>query len=212
MFINTLNYIKKRFDIDINKNIIDISSTNRNTLAELFNELGFKIGAEIGVERGIYSKAILRRNPQLKLYSIDAWTKYSNYRHIVSQDKFDFLYEETKKRLAPYNCEIIKEFSLDAINRFKDNSLDFVYIDANHEFKYVVDDISEWSKKVRKGGIVSGHDYIKRKNPNFLCHVVQAVNGYVNAYHIKPLFIFGRKAVKEGELRDRPRSWMFIKK
>ena len=48
---------------------------------------------------------------------------------------------------------------MEAVKQFKDGSLDFVYIDGNHTFEYVINDIAEWSKKVRKGGIISGHDY-----------------------------------------------------
>lgn len=40
---------------------------------------------------------------------------------------------------------------------FKPESLDFVYIDGDHKFKYVAEDISEWFWK--KGGMIAGHDY-----------------------------------------------------
>jgi hypothetical protein len=39
---------------------------------------------------------------------------------------------------------------MDALNDFEDDSLDFVYIDGNHEFPYVAEDLFHWSKKVRK--------------------------------------------------------------
>ena len=51
---------------------------------------------------------------------------------------------------------------MDAVKDFKDESLDFVYIDANHGYESTKEDIREWSKKVKKGGIVSGHDYVKK--------------------------------------------------
>ena len=51
---------------------------------------------------------------------------------------------------------------MDAVKDFADRSLDFVYIDANHEPQFVEEDIREWSKKVKVGGIVSGHDYALR--------------------------------------------------
>ncbi len=49
---------------------------------------------------------------------------------------------------------------MDALEDFEDNSLDFVYIDGDHNFKHISEDIYEWTKKVRSGGIVSGHDYL----------------------------------------------------
>jgi hypothetical protein len=63
---------------------------------------------------------------------------------------------------------------------------------------------------VRTGGIVAGHDYIRRKNPEYLMHVIPAVHGYIDSYQIKPLFVLGRKDAPAGELRDKTRSWFFV--
>jgi hypothetical protein len=90
---------------------------------------------------------------------------------------------------------------MDAVKDFKDESLDFAFIDGNHSFEYVINDIAEWSKKVRVGGIISGHDYwnsIDTKpwaavaNPYErmrLCQVKDAVDGWTKAHLIKPWFI-----------------------
>jgi len=133
----------------------------RVDLAKYFKKLGFKVGAEIGVLRGDYSVQLCKANPNLKLYCIDSWG-INEMRHSAYHLK---MYEKAKFNLAPYNTKLIKKLSLDAIRDFSDNSLDFVYIDANHKFDYVIEDIIEWSRKVRKGGIISGHDYIKTSLP-----------------------------------------------
>lgn len=49
--------------------------------------------------------------------------------------------------------------SAEAASRYADRNLDFVYIDANHEYMAVGDDIDSWLQKVRKGGILAGHDF-----------------------------------------------------
>ena len=98
---------------------------------------------------------------------------------------------------------------MDIVKTFEDGSLDFVYIDGNHYFEYVVQDIAFWSKKVRKGGIVSGHDYIHKRAPT-KSHVIQAVNGYVDSYKINPWFLIGSQAKVPGEIRDNSRSWMWV--
>ena len=190
---------------------IEIPDVTRNDLASLFYELGYKIGAEIGVERGAYSEVLCKRNPNLKLYCVDAWAAYAGYREHVPQSKLDDFYEFTRDRLSDYDCELIRAFSMDAISRFAENSLDFVYLDANHEFQQVVNDISEWSKKVRPGGIISGHDFIRRKNKDYYMHVIEAVTGYTSSWQIRPWFLMGRKEAVERERRDKPRSWMWIK-
>lgn len=194
-------------------NIIEIPNTNRETFAKLLAELNLNVGVEIGVECGIYSETLCKANPNIDLYSVDAWTAYKGYRDHVSQDKLDGFLEITKKRLAPYRATVIKGFSMDVVKQFKDESLDFVYIDGNHEYRATVDDIAEWQKKVRVGGIVSGHDYILRKDNGYLMHVPMAVNGYCESYNIAPLFILGKKTdpkPPEG-IRDTARSWFYVK-
>ncbi len=76
--------------------------------------------------------------------------------------------------------------------------------------KNVYEDITEWSKKVRKGGVVSGHDYIVRTFPK-THQVVPAVNKYIKDNKIEYLFLFGSKVKKANTVRDPARSWMFIK-
>ena len=211
--MNTLEYILSKYNLPSGQKFIEISGTNRETFASLLSELGLNVGAEIGVECGIYSEIICKANPNIDLYSIDAWTAYKGYRDHVSQDKLDGFMEITKKRLAPYRATVIKGFSMDVVKKFKDDSLDFVYIDGNHEYQQTVNDIAEWHKKVRVGGIVAGHDYIRRVDNGYLMHVPMAVNGYVDAYNIAPLFILGKKEDPKppAGVRDNARSWFYVK-
>ena len=102
---------------------------------------------------------------------------------------------------------------MEALNDIPNESLDFVYIDGNHHFKYVAEDICGWSKKVRKGGIISGHDYFYSGATACLnvCHVAYVVDAYTRAYNIKNWYILGRKKYVDGEKRDTWRSWMWFK-
>jgi hypothetical protein len=230
--VNTLDYILNKFNIAIRagqppleasggqpptkafedrRMPIEIPNFGREDLAGLLGELGFGFGAEIGVETGEYSETLCRRNPGLQLYCVDAWRAYSGYREHVSQEKLDAFYETAKARLEPLGCTLIRKFSMEAVKGFMPHTLDFVYIDANHEYRHVVEDISEWIKRIRPGGIIAGHDYMKRVGSGYQVHVVEAVQGYTTAYHIRPWFVLGSKDVREGETRDRPRSWMWVK-
>lgn len=215
--MDTLNKILNKFDLSYsggyNRPPIEIPNFGRDQMAELFTELGYTKGAEIGTEQGVYAEALLKANPKLFLYCVDAWQAYREYRDHTRQSKLDNFYEITKERLLSYRyrSELIRSFSMDALDQFGDNSLDFVYIDANHDFINVTQDIYYWSKKVRKGGIISGHDFVKRKNEAAHVHIKQVLDGYTNAYGIKPWFVLGREAKINGEIRDNPRSWMFVK-
>mgnify|MGYP003685889429 CR=1 FL=1 len=57
------------------------------------------------------------------------------------------------------NVILIKKTSTDASIDIKDNFLDWVYIDGDHRFKHVLNDLTLWYNKVKKGGIIAGHDY-----------------------------------------------------
>ena len=66
--------------------------------------------------------------------------------------------------------------SLEAASRFDDASLDFVFIDAAHEKDAVLADIKAWLPKVKKGGVIAGHDYYP-ENPEY-CGVAAAVHEF----------------------------------
>jgi len=188
---DSLAYILNKFHIsDTAPSPIKLPMTRRNGLLVLFRELGFKTGAEIGVEAGDYSWELCRAIPGIQLYCIDPWEAYARYKDIREQPKMDRLYSEAVARLSKFNCKIIRKSSMEAVKDFAPESLDFVYIDANHDFEHVVNDIIHWSKIVRKGGIVAGHDYRtedeKHRAP---FHVIQAVTAYTDAYNIRPVFI-----------------------
>jgi len=152
------------------------------TRNELFR--GMKVGAEIGVEQGLFSEIICQHNPGIRLYCIDAWQAYKGYRDHTRQEKLDRYFNETIERLKSYNCHIMRKWSMDAVKDFEDESLDFVYIDANHDFKHVAEDIAEWSKKVKRGGIVAGHDYVRNRS-SIECQVKDVVDAWGHAYGIK---------------------------
>lgn len=212
--MDTLNYILKTFNLDFHegkKMPIEIRDFDRESMATLFKELGFKIGVEIGVRSGGYSAILCRDIPGLKLYGVDPYEVHEGYRDHTKQSSFDAFYEEARTKLAPYpTYEFIKKYSMDAVKDFKDNSLDFVYIDGDHSFQSATDDIAEWGKKVRPGGIISGDDYFKHKGPARI-HVYQVVNGYTEAWKIRPWFVIGSNEIIPGEKRDHGRSWMWVK-
>ena len=202
--MNTLKYILETYNINPDENPHNMRDASRSkTLTDLFRRLGFKKGAEIGVERGMFSKRICNMNPQLKLYSIDAWQFVKGYRDHVPQERLDGFEKETRERLKSFNCEVIKGFSMDVVKNFADKSLDFVYIDAAHDYKSVKDDIGEWDKKVRKRGIVAGHDYLNKLHGTDY-GVKQAVDEWVKKNRIMHLFIL------QENLKKSP-SWFYVK-
>jgi len=155
--------------------------STRHHIAELFNELGYKIGAEIGVERGRNARMFFRNMKELKLILVDPWSAYNK----MSGEKIDRNYRWCKERLAPYNTEYMRMTSMEAVKQIPDASLDFVYIDGLHEFDPVMMDIICWAPKVRQGGIISGHDYYCFYKGG----VIRAVNAYTKSHNINSWYI-----------------------
>lgn len=186
-----LDYIIDKWDLDTTQpSPIKIANSNRITLAKLFAELGYRRGAEIGTARGNNAITLARNIPDLTLYCVDSWMLYDGMHDFTDAGMMYEYGVSAAARLRPYpDTKLIKAFSMDAVKKFTDESLDFVYIDANHELPYVTEDIFYWSKKVRSGGIVSGHDYLDEQRPDGLVHVKEAVQAYTEAFNIEPWFV-----------------------
>ncbi len=218
--MNTLDFILTKYNVKGAKNPIEISCSRLVSLPRLFKQLGFTIGAEIGVARGYFMQKLCQRVPNLKMYAIDAWALWDGATSGETQRKMERLYQDAKQRLEPFNCQIIRDWSIKAVKQFADESLDFVYIDASHDYKNVRDDISEWSKKVRKGGIVAGHDYIEPEEFTFGNYnhdnydVNKAVDDFVKENNINPLFVFTKDAPSNRLInarKDFAPSWFYVK-
>lgn len=115
---------------------------------------------EVGSWLGVSTQTILNFNPS-KLISVDVWGIDPNY---GESDWANLPVSDVEKRfrqaMADYsNVEIIKNFSVKAAETIPDNSLYFVYIDANHSRPEVMADIHAWLPKVQEGGYIAGHDF-----------------------------------------------------
>lgn len=158
---------------------------DRETLIELWSKAGYKEGVEIGVSRGEFSEKILRVG--LKLHCVDPWDTYPDSRLTEERQKDN--YEITLRRLDKHiksgNCEIHKEYSDKASEKFPDKSLDFVFIDGMHTFDGCVTDLIKWCPKVRSGGMVALHDYCPMNRNG----VVRAVDAYTYCHMIHPWFV-----------------------
>lgn len=196
--------------------LVEISDTDRVSLAEYFGcfPSDFRRGVEVGTERGEYAQTLIDHNSMLQLTCVDPWLAYKHYRDHVTQSKIDGFYDEVVERFKyKARVHLVRELSTVGARDFKDESLDFVYLDGNHRYEYVVADLAAWHPKLRVGGIMCGHDYTRRQTPSYYwCHVPEALNGWCLSWEIAPLFVLGRKDVIDGEKRDRPRSWMYIKR
>lgn len=169
-----------------------IEITSRYQFGQLFeaNKVTGR-GAEIGVRFGDFSKSI-GDSYTGGIFCVDLWLEDEDY-------------NKAKALLSDSKYILIKGASLGVVNFIPDNSLDFVYIDANHHYKEVLADLKAWYPKVRSGGIVSGHDYVNYQD----IEVIKAVDEFCkeNNYSIK--LTTAPEDYFEGTLFA---SWWFVKR
>lgn len=131
-------------------------------------------GVEIGVFKGEFTKHLLE-NWSGTMYLVDPWRELdeAEYADSSNHKNHSTAYLETMSRIAGNEDRafMIRALSTQAAALFQDNSLDFVYIDGNHAYEWVKEDLATWWPKLKKGGLFAGHDYIGMDwygDPNFL--------------------------------------------
>jgi hypothetical protein len=183
-----------------------LKGLNREGLIQLWNELGYKVGAEIGVFRGDFSEMVYQNIPDVKMYLVDPYlVDYEGAR--IERPQISLHEQRAHESLDQYNPVWVKKKSEEAHFDIPDNSLDFVYIDGNHKYDYVMLDLLLWIRKVRPGGIVAGHDYYESGRSE--CAAKKAVDDFTNYHRIEPLYLTDTKDWKKRS--DRHHSWFFIK-
>ena len=122
----------------------------------------FKVGCELGVSTGENFFYLLEKNEDLFLYGVDTWkAQEDNELEDYSQDmpldvRKELVFDELKK--YPTRTKIYQERTDEAHKHFADESIDFIFIDADHTYESVKKDIELWTPKVKHEGIILGHD------------------------------------------------------
>jgi len=114
------------------------------------------VGCEIGSFRGWNAYNILHYLPMEKLYVVDLYNTYPGYKIDTEPDDN---FRACKKHLKKFKDKVVfvKKLSEDAVDDVPE--LDFCYIDANHSYKYVKNDIKLYYPKIKQGGYIGGHDF-----------------------------------------------------
>ena len=209
-------------DAQSNQIFVTPFEKNRRNLCTILNEYGLNgYGVEIGVKQGVFSKHLLSHVPFKKLYLVDPWIKqdsktYDEVHHDHISDLKTCLdnVSEFKGR-----CEIVRDFSYNANSRFEDEYFDFIYIDGNHSYDAVKDDLNKWYPKLKKGGLIAGDDYTIQPEElsfNYMFGVKKAVDEFaIEKKKNISIDLYGdwyyKTVISEKELLYPSRNWYFIK-
>lgn len=137
----------------------------RENLGILAEELGLKTGIEIGVQTGRFSKTTLKGWKSCESYHlIDPWTHQESYNDIANENnaKQETIMNRAKALLKDFEniTTFHRMFSSEAVSNFEKDSIDYIYVDARHDYCGVMEDLVNYWPIVKPGGIMAGHDYM----------------------------------------------------
>ncbi len=161
--------------------------------------------AEVGVQRGLHASAFLDKWKGKELYLVDRWE------HVPSDTYVDIANVQSStmgdiKSQALVNLQkhegrfkVFPMWSSDAAREVGDRTLDFVYLDARHDFNGVVEDLESWWPKLRVGGILAGHDYCDGELPEGDFFVRSAINAFFGCMQGSERSVFEASAQSDGQ-------------
>jgi predicted O-methyltransferase YrrM/GR25 family glycosyltransferase involved in LPS biosynthesis len=122
-----------------------------------------EIGSWKGKSSAFMAVEIANSNKDIEFYCIDTWEGSTEHQDMDNLESLYATFIQNMMPLVDYYVPI-KTTSLKASALFEDESLDFVFIDASHEYDDVRNDITAWLPKIKNNGTIAGHDYYT--NPN----------------------------------------------
>jgi len=130
-------------------------------VVEQFDNAKFvEIGAWLGRSTSYLAVEIVNSNKNIEFYSVDTWEGSPEHGDdpLLQNDGLWKSFLENTKSVSSY-IKPLRMTSVEASKQFEDNSLDFIFIDGAHGYEYVKEDIEHWFPKLKKHGIIAGHDY-----------------------------------------------------
>lgn len=132
-------------------------------ISNTLNRSGAKVGVEVGVFKGEFSRNILDRWDGT-LFLIDPWRELSDEEYLDSSNhkNHQMAFAETMESIKGLENRafMLRGLGEEMVHLFQDNSLDYVYIDGNHDYEHVKQDLEMWWPKLKSGGLMAGHDYL----------------------------------------------------
>jgi len=142
------------------------------------------IAAELGVNRGEFSAKILRISRPKILHLIDIWDseRYNNNLFLEVKEKFT-------DKLQSGTVQIHRKLSTEASSDFEDGYFDFVYIDTEHSYNVTKEELTSYASKMKRNGIIAGHDYTRCTFKAGRFGVIDAVHEFCVKYNWELIYV-----------------------
>jgi len=167
--------------------------------SKVINENNFKKCAEVGIGYGFHAKEILDNTNIDKLYLVDPMVPYypdGFTDDVMRYGGFDKLVNNIKNHLSVHENRYtwFREYSLNITDeQIPDESLDAVFLDGDHSYNAVIQDLPFWWKKLRRGGLLLGDDY-----DSCWPETTKAVDDFTKMNNLKIEFLSKPNATKPG--------------
>jgi predicted O-methyltransferase YrrM len=151
---------------------IPFEGKRKSFLKHLIETNNFQTMIEVGIDTGKTTFHLLDTIPNLTIYAVD--TDISKFYNESVKEKYG-------DRLKP-----IQGYSFQVVEQFEDNFADIIFIDADHSYESVKKDILKYTPKLKKGGLLTGHD-IDYPGVN------KAVKELIKEFDVGPNFVWIKK-------------------
>jgi hypothetical protein len=141
--------------------------------------------AEIGVNKGDFSRKIIGICKPQKLHLIDSWhtERYHDGLSLDVENKFS-------QEISNGKIKINRGLSTEIVDEFSDKYFDWVYIDTSHDYITTKMELEKYSKKLKDGGILAGHDYsMGNWGKGYKYGVIEAVHEFCVNNHWELIFL-----------------------
>lgn len=123
-----------------------------------------EIGAYLGKSTCFLAEKLIESGKDIELNIVDNWVGHPSDVGLAKEIKqfgniYDIFIENMTKANVINKLNIIRGDSTETADLFNDDSVDFIFIDAAHDYESVKNDITAWLPKIKQTGIISGHDY-----------------------------------------------------
>lgn len=171
----------------------------------LADHKNFGNAVEIGVCQGAFAHGVLKIWNCNQYVMVDPWRSQNQKVYKEKHDNVDFdgAYKACVDLTKQFpNATTLRMLSLNAAAKFPENHFDWVYIDGNHCYEAVMQDLDAWYPKLKTGGVFSGHDFYTDTNWPHWCEVKKAVMEWLPKHNY----------MMDDVHRMKCSSWMLIKR